>query len=206
MIEFNNMLSGPAIKYAFPTPIYTCTLNNYAMVKVQEELGKIYNDLISKDKFKHNAKSSSHMVSDIAFKDNLLDDYNAVHFKDELKIHINHYMSLIERKIDTEYTISSSWMALNQKSSYAVVHSHGDSDLSGVYYFKTNTNDGNLFFETPNKMNKANYCFRHYATNLDITPQVGNIILFPGWLEHGVGTNHTDNDRVSLSFNINFKR
>jgi ectoine hydroxylase-related dioxygenase (phytanoyl-CoA dioxygenase family) len=31
------------------------------------------------------------------------------------------------------------------------------------------------------------------------------LLLFPGWLEHGVATNETTSDRVSISFNINFK-
>ena len=37
------------------------------------------------------------------------------------------------------------------------------------------------------------------------TPKEGKILLFPGWLEHGVKTNLTDNVRMSLSFNVYFK-
>ena len=36
-------------------------------------------------------------------------------------------------------------------------------------------------------------------------PEVGKILLFPGWLKHGINTNNTDNIRISLSFNICFK-
>jgi uncharacterized protein (TIGR02466 family) len=210
MINFNNMMDGPSLRHAFATPIYTCNLNADTLKNVQEELEPIYEDLLAKNKFQHNRNSHSHMISDITFTENLLDNYNTENFKKELNLHLKHYLSLIRANIEikngSEYTITSSWMTLNKQNSYAVVHSHGSSDLSGVYYFKTNGKDGNLFFETPIKMNKANYCFRHYATTEEIAPKVGNIILFPGWMEHGVGTNQTDNDRVSLSFNIDFKR
>ena len=34
----------------------------------------------------------------------------------------------------------------------------------------------------------------------------GTILLFPGWLKHGIMTNETEHDRVSFSFDIIFDR
>ncbi len=36
--------------------------------------------------------------------------------------------------------------------------------------------------------------------------EVGKMVLFPAYLDHGVTTNETKEDRVSLAFNINFDR
>jgi uncharacterized protein (TIGR02466 family) len=93
-------------------------------------------------------------------------------------------------------------MTLNELGSYAVMHDHGSSDISGVYYYKTNEQDGNLFFQTPNKLLSSNFLFKSIPSIVEYTPKVGKIVLFPGWLNHGVHTNTTDNERVSISFNI----
>ena len=36
-----------------------------------------------------------------------------------------------------------------------------------------------------------------------IVPEVGILVIFPSWLEHGVNQNLCDADRISISFNIN---
>lgn len=210
MITLGDLFKQSNIDYKFSVPIYSAQVDGLAFSKVQSEFETVYNDLKANDKFQHNEKSNSHMLSDITFTQNLLNDYQTAEFKRELDTHLRRYMAGINSDIGTvrpfEYKIESSWMTLNVKNSYAVVHSHGDTDIAGVYYFKTNGRDGNFFFETPNKLTKSSYCFRHWQCNSEHTPQVGKLMLFPGWLEHGVGTNHTDSDRVSISFNINFIR
>ena len=35
-------------------------------------------------------------------------------------------------------------------------------------------------------------------------PTEGTLILFPGWLEHGVYPSKSDEDRIVISANINF--
>ena len=40
----------------------------------------------------------------------------------------------------------------------------------------------------------------------DIQPIQGSMLLFPGYLVHGIKTNTSDHDRLSLSFNIVFQR
>ena len=39
-----------------------------------------------------------------------------------------------------------------------------------------------------------------YKINFDVTPQEGGIILFPGWMEHRVRSNNTNDTRISISF------
>lgn len=210
VLTLGDLFKKSNIDYKFAVPIYSTHVEPNAFSKIQQEFDVVYTDLRSNNKFQHNEKSNSHMLSDITFTKNLLNDYQTDEFKKELDKHLRNYMEGIDSDIGIarpfEYNIESSWMTLNTKNSYAVVHSHGDTDIAGVYYFKTNGNDGDFFFETPNKLTKSSYCFRHWQCNSEHKPEVGKIMLFPGWLEHGVGTNHTDNDRVSISFNINFVR
>ena len=55
--------------------------------------------------------------------------------------------------------------------------------------------DGNLFFESPTQWN---------TNRITIKPEVGQLLLFPSWLYHGVTNHTTDYPRISLSFNIIF--
>lgn len=198
------------IENIFSVPIYVASISDTAILKVQAELGHVYNDLCDKGKFNYNPKLKTHMLSDVTFKSNLLTEYDTTVFQNELDFHLLNYMTMIQSGIGVDrpyqYKIENSWMTLNPKDSYANIHTHGDSDIAGVYYYKTNGNDGDLMFDTPIKLMKHSYCFNHYQHTLTHNPQVGQIVLFPGWLEHGTTTNTTNNDRVSLSFNINFIR
>ena len=47
-------------------------------------------------------------------------------------------------------------------------------------------------------------CYHQNGLKISHNPQVGKMILFPGWLQHGVNVNNTDNIRMSLAFNIHF--
>ena len=66
------------------------------------------------------------------------------------------------------------------------------------------TRDGDLFFEDPRPSSCTSIATNNLANRIRYTPQVGKLVLFPGWLPHGIMTNTTDNKRVSLSFNISF--
>ena len=91
-----------------------------------------------------------------------------------------------------------------KKGNYAHIHKHGFSDISGVYYYRTNGSDGDIFFETPVTETGCSKFWSNHSLTFNIAPEKGLIILFPGWLSHGVRTNTTDNQRISLSFNINY--
>ena len=96
-------------------------------------------------------------------------------------------------------------MTLTEPGQYAHTHDHGAADLSGVYYFKTNGNDGDLYFDSPVAQLKSSFVFNK-SSRVFYKPKIGKLILFPGWLSHGVFQNTTTENRVSVSFNIYFVR
>ena len=120
----------------------------------------------------------------------------------EIDKHLKEYCSEIGYEYK-RYKIDS-WLSKFGKGNYAHIHHHGITDISGVYYYKTNGNDGKIFFETPNPFLDTQLCYLRYGETWEHKPQEGKILLFPGWLRHGVRTNETDNTRISLSFNIYF--
>ena len=42
----------------------------------------------------------------------------------------------------------------------------------------------------------------HTHATMSYPPKEGRLVLFPSWVSHGVRENHTDEDRISISFNL----
>ena len=45
----------------------------------------------------------------------------------------------------------------------------------------------------------------HLAHSVQWKPEENNLIFFPSWLQHEVKINNSDEDRVVISFNINWR-
>ena len=193
----------------FATPIYNVNIIGTAFEEIQKDFSEAFDSIKNRGDFDYTDEwGSTTRFSDPSFTNNFLQEFNIVSFEQELNLHIKRYLSQIGFVLHPKmsYRIGASWMTLSRKGNYGHIHSHGASDISGVYYFKTNSNDGDLFFETPNKLLTSSFCFNHMHSRAYYKPEPGKLLLFPGWLEHGVQTNTTDHERVSVSFNIHFAR
>lgn len=114
-------------------------------------------------------------------------------------------------------SINSSWATQFDDGDYAHQHNHLPDEISGVYYYQVpeqdplnkkqdNRYEGHLYFVSP--------LTGHYTSLMTaplqkvyVTPQKGQLILFPSYLEHGVMTCHNkDKSRISISFNVSIHR
>ncbi|MAS48001.1 MAG: hypothetical protein CL557_11380 [Alphaproteobacteria bacterium] len=186
------------IQNLYPTPIYSAKVSNFD--DIQEEMF----GALKKTEFEMNPCWSSHYLSDIFFKLNVVKEHQMDAFVQELSKHIVNYCQYLN--YNGNCSVAESWFSLFKKGNYGHIHHHGGTDISGVYYIKTNGEDGNLFFETPNPHLGTSKIFSNLTPRHEYKPEEGNIMLFPGWLMHGIQTNTTDNERISLSFNISFER
>jgi len=199
------MIHGP-----FAIPIYESMVEEPYFSKVQAEFDKVADKLTASGSFKHNDSwmPHTHKISDPTFRSNLIEDENLVEFKNVLMHHVYEYTRMLGMEFEKSkvFRIRESWMTNTVKGEYAHIHNHHLSvDLSGVYYYKTTGNDGDIFFMNPCPM-FTTFMLEHLNNNFVIKPQVGKLLLFPSWLEHGVHINNTDHERMSVSFNINFRR
>ena len=100
------------------------------------------------------------------------------------------------------------WANLNRPGDYNTMHSHPDSHLSGVYYVKVPVGDcGRLRFYNP--MYHYNYpnsqsTSEFTSPRVDITGKEGSMYIFRSPIMHDVTRNNTQEDRISVSFNIVF--
>tara|TARA_B100000073_G_scaffold105008_1_gene84199 strand:+ start:1733 stop:2308 length:576 start_codon:yes stop_codon:yes gene_type:complete len=168
---------------------------------IQEELlGKL-------DEVDFNMKEAwgnTHYLSDPTFKENFLIEKECTLFNQELGNHIGSYVRECGVPV-SGYKIVSSWLTCMRKGNYAHIHNHGNSHISGVYYIKRQSNDGNIFFTSPNPCATSNPLTSSSARMIAGGVPEGVIMLWPGFLSHGVETCNNVEDRISLSFNIDIE-
>lgn len=101
----------------------------------------------------------------------------------------------------------STWVNINNRGNYNSRHTHsnGINFLSGVYYVTVPKNSGNIVFFDPKSMIFSSApdgeYYRRSASEV-CEPKENMLLLFPSWLEHEVEQNNTDEDRISISFNL----
>jgi len=110
--------------------------------------------------------------------------------------------------IHREPSIWDSWININPPGGFNRVHVHPNTRVAGAFWIKsTNTmKSGNITFVRNNSYevesivdDDKNKYSRSIAT---YEPHENNLILFPAYLQHHVEQNQTDEDRISMSFNM----
>lgn len=194
------------VEHWFPTPVY------YSFAR-EESFDAMQKELLEVDSKAEYAKASdgyswhtlTHSITTPIFKANIIKDNNLVVTEKEIEWHLRQYLPDLTDKVD--FDIRTSWLTRNTKHEFAFKHKHTpiDCDIAGCYYIQTNGQDGNITFWNSNELSN-DFCFFLNNQKVSYSPQVGKILLFPSWLVHEVTENLTDNLRISLAFNIRFKR
>jgi len=186
----------------FSTPIYEATLaldleklKSYCY-KCQEQ------DTIGCQKSNRNGFHSKNL--------NLTDETLGP-LQNQIVFHMNKYADILNATGMSE--ITSMWININPPNGSNVAHIHPGAFMSGVMFIQTNEHTGNLYFQNPNPVEfdwKSKF-FKNTRLNTycndmwDFLPRENSLYLFPSWAKHGVHTNVSDFDRISISFNGQLK-
>lgn len=110
-------------------------------------------------------------------------------------------------------SIENLWFNINGKDNTNSVHVHDNSFVSGAFYLKARPHQGNINFYKSYYQDfiiaSAGIVERYTpisASAITYIPQTGKLVMFPGWLPHGVERNELDEDRISISFNVKLIR
>lgn len=103
--------------------------------------------------------------------------------------------------------ITQSWLTRSQQGDAHHTHTHPNSVVSGVLYINLAPKDGinfyrnedNLWYELIRQEDSYYNALRYF-----VQTGIGDIILFPSNVRHGVNAVTENIDRVSLSFNTFF--
>ena len=104
--------------------------------------------------------------------------------------------------------LSDLWGNINKYKDYNSNHAHLPADWSFCYYTQVPEPNGKIYFKDarikniPKKHMFKN--FDNHFTHIDyfIAPTVGQLLIFPGYLEHHVNPNLSQIPRISFSGNI----
>tara|TARA_Y100000114_G_C11706298_1_gene301135 strand:+ start:413 stop:1003 length:591 start_codon:yes stop_codon:yes gene_type:complete len=104
------------------------------------------------------------------------------------------------------------WGMINPPGSRNCIHTHPYNFLSGVYYLKVPKDSGNLIFLEPRPQMEVLSPPRKENLSIQLShsvqwePKENCLIFFPSSLQHEVRINNSKEDRVILSFNINWRK
>lgn len=109
------------------------------------------------------------------------------------------------------YSIDNMWINVNTPNSYNTLHAHPLTKVSGCFYIQVPENSGSIRFQCPSYFVNANL---HYSVNPKlaenfgfypswrIKPVEGEMLFFPPHLFHEVESNQSDDDRITIAFNL----
>ena len=185
------------MEHLFATKVY------YSMVSDYQVINKQIENRIDEVDFQYTSKwGKTHLLS--GFGKDVIKEKRFDLLSKAIDKQLENYCSELNFK-KIKYN-RASWIAQFSPGDHAHVHSHMDADIAGVYYYKTNKEDGYLYFQTPNPYLEGSLCYTTEGHRWRHFPVEGKLLLFPGWLKHGVTTNETEDTRISISFNITFHR
>lgn len=193
------------IDHVFPIPIARCTIDDYIIANTTDLVNKYVID----SKITEPAAPGELLTT--FYKDkNFLGNIGDTGLLDYINRMSRQYLDLLglEKKSFIEIT---SWLQFNQPRSYFVRHDHYGALISGVIYLNVPENSGNIMFHNPLEQRRVTNAFFEKVKNQDsdynfshitYTPIVGEMILFESWLQHTVQQNMSDENRISIGFNI----
>ena len=184
-------------RYMWPTTTYTFTVNN-----INNE--QIKNKILEREQkglgFRFDSIQGSGWQSNKDILDSEFPD-----LKKSLLIGVNEILGQIYVD-NASIRMINSWANISRKGEYTLPHIHEEASWSCVYYV-TPTEDANLYLKDPRLleyMDKSHHYLKQPYTNVirkrPFDP--GEAILFPSWLEHGVGVGTKDAIRISIASNF----
>ena len=112
----------------------------------------------------------------------------------------------------TQMQVQAMWININGPNCYNMKHNHPNSDLSGVFWVKgSGPNIGSLVFDDSNNYSRfqESVCYSdNFKTSNNLwdqftfEPTIGQCLIFPSCQDHNVESNQTDEERISVSFNM----
>lgn len=107
------------------------------------------------------------------------------------------------------FTILNCWININPAKTYNLTHTHPGCDFAGVFYVKLPEDSPPITFVNihDNSLNTSMYSENIInnwgsAHQYNVFPSEGSMILFPAAIPHCVDENQSEEDRISLAFNL----
>jgi uncharacterized protein (TIGR02466 family) len=110
---------------------------------------------------------------------------------------------------DDAFEITGCWANIYAPGASHGIHSHPNNFLSGVYYLHTRAGADTVNFHDPRNQTgiirpMVTELTRENTDQVVVTLSNGTLLIFPSYLQHSVEPNRSEEQRMSVSFNIMF--
>ena len=99
------------------------------------------------------------------------------------------FLNLCLTTANSTQTFRHVWFNISPPQAFHTWHRHSGASQAGVFYIKTSENCGCIEFRYEDQL-------------VSIEPYSGLLLLFPPNLEHQVLANNSNEDRITLAFNL----
>ena len=184
----------------FPTPIHQFDVNGFSEIK--DELIDYAYDYKKKDPKGVSLSNRGGWQSE---------GFEIINEDDVLQLFLINCLSNFPPIKESVELRGYAWININKPGDYNIKHVHPTNNLSGVLWIKCLENSGDIVFDSPNNFEsflenksydddfkKSNFIDDSYHCY----PTEGRMIVFPSHLQHHVQENKSNEDRISVSFNI----
>lgn len=190
----------------FPTPVIRvpATIEDYDAVQIEIkdalEIIETTGDT-STVTYNHKAKVET-SISKKTY--NFIEKFNCINLKNRIIQSTYEYLNKIGWTGSREISITNSWINISDFGEDNTQHCHPGYDISGTYYFRVSEEQGPIAFYNPNNIAFAGIFPQGpmCPQTSNIVPDDGDVILFPSWLNHSVRKNNSQEQRISIAFNI----
>ena len=184
----------------FPIPIHQFDVNGFS--KIKDELIDYVYDCKKKDPKGVSLSNRGGWQSE---------GFEIINEDDVLQLFLINCLSNFPPIKESVELRGYAWININKPGDYNIKHVHPTNNLSGVLWVKAPQNSGDIVFDSPNNFesyleNKSYIGDFKKSYFIDDSyhcyPTEGRMIVFPSHLEHHVQENKSNEDRISVSFNI----
>lgn len=192
----------------FPVPVYRSEFNKSEMVR--DHIVQYFKDVEMFDTVDYTGKYPVGSYTSFYNNENILGLPQLVELHTFIKDTVQNIHQSVGLYGNVEFT--NSWFSINRKYSYHESHNHCPDIWSGVYYVQAEESDATISFLNkvmidsgwPYSAKKA--AQTDFVSNKVTCPvKTGMLIVFPSYLDHMVNQHLTDNERVTIAFNLNIK-
>jgi uncharacterized protein (TIGR02466 family) len=109
-----------------------------------------------------------------------------------------------------EHYITGMWSNILKPGETHSPHTHSNNLVSGVFYLQSNDNSPAITFIDPRPQTsvlqpQSTEHTKDNSTMYFYPAKVNRMVLFPSWLQHYVPKNNSNDDRISIAFNVMLK-
>ena len=189
-------------KNLFSVPIFHGKLDNWK--KYRRDLLPVCHEVRKETDDMSGLPWNCHVWSTYAYDKRLYKRKEFQEVSKAISVYVRSYLDRRKWKKQDKIVMTELWVNYQDKYQFQEYHDHKERVLSGIFYLEVPDNAPGLIIQNPQKANFDDlFFFQEEVQDVnEIDVETGDLIMFPGWLDHGVNANMTDKPRINIAFNF----